>query len=457
MFLKSLFSLALLVFVFSTVETSAAVLTVTTNQDTNDGVCNAHCSLREAVGNAGYKDTIIFDRSLRGTTIELTQTLQVSGNNVTIDGPRERRITLKGNGTFRILNTGGVIFIDDLIIRDGGEPEGEGGGIYVGGGTLLLTNCLITNNTALSGGGIYVRGALYLMESTVLNNTATGPASAGGVYSFRGRTWIINSTISNNHSMSTESGIGGFYAITGPSGGYANIFGSTIAYNSSNGTGIVSAGGLGASGGGGTYIANTIIAKNTGLNPDFYGSAGGKNCLVGISNPNSAVQNGVNGHITGTAENPLDPQIGLLADNGGNIPTHALLNTSPAIDAGDNSSSIDRRGNPQPIDQRGYNRIVNSTVDMGSFEYNAQPVETFLTITGQVKNADGRGISGARVTLRDSKGEIKTVLTNPFGFYNIPNLPFALYTVEAKDKRYSFAAQTFLAEEATEYANFTAK
>lgn len=459
MFLKSSFSLAILVFVFSAVNISAAILTVTTNEDTNDGVCDAHCSLREAVGNAGYKDTIIFDRSLRETTINLTQTLQVSGSNITIDGPHERRITIRGNGTFRVLKISGVIFMDDLVIRDGAETQGEGmGGAINSGGTLFLTNCLITNSTALRGGGIFhFGGLLYLLGTTVSNNTSTADYSAGGIQTYHSNAWIINSTISGNRSLSNEGGMGGVLAGNDGGDGFMYIYGTTIAYNSSSGTGTAAIGGLATSGPGGTYLANSIVAKNSGVTPDLYGSTSSVNSLIGINPQTSVIENGINGNIAGSARNPIDPQLGLLADNGGSIPTHALLNTSPAIDAGNNSRATDRRGTALTIDERGYQRIANSTVDIGSFEYNSQPVEVLRTIIGQVRNANGRGISGARVTLRDANGELKTVLTNPFGFYSFTNLPFAAYTVEAKDKRYIFPSQTFLAEEATEFVIFTAK
>jgi CSLREA domain-containing protein len=83
-------------FLASALGVSAAVLTVTTTEDTDDGVCDAQCSLREATDAAGYGDTIIFAREIRGRTIQLTRTLAPAvGKYVKIDGPNRRRITLK--------------------------------------------------------------------------------------------------------------------------------------------------------------------------------------------------------------------------------------------------------------------------------------------------------------------------------------------------------------------------
>jgi CSLREA domain-containing protein len=108
----------------------AELRTVTTLEDTNDAVCDAHCSLREAIATANSEDTIIFARQLRGGTINLQSTLVID-KSLTIDGPNRRRITLRGNGTFGILrilygNTFSNVFIDGLIIRDGAAEFGGG-------------------------------------------------------------------------------------------------------------------------------------------------------------------------------------------------------------------------------------------------------------------------------------------------------------------------------------------
>src|SRR5205823_2583386 len=55
----------------------------------------------------------------------------------------------------------------------------------------------------------------------------------------------------------------------------------------------------------------------------------------------------------------VDPKLAPLASNGGPTQTHALLATSPAIDAGDISCAS--------TDQRGLSR--QGTCDMGAFEF----------------------------------------------------------------------------------------
>ena len=177
--------------------------------------------------------------------------------------------------------------------------------------------------------------------------------------------------------------------------------------------------------------------------------------MIGIANAQSSFINGVNGNIVGSISAPVDPQIGTLAENGGGLPTHALLPTSRAIDAGNNAYATDRQGRPQVTDQRGYNRIVNSTVDMGAYEFGSQLAAQTSTITGQVTNANGRSVSGARIILRNNNGEVRYAMTNPFGYYRFVNVPAELtYTIGSQSKKGVSITQTSLIEETFEYINF---
>src|ERR1700674_3317358 len=72
-----------------------SVLTVTKTADTNDGVCDADCSLREAIAVAAPGQTIEFDPGLSGGTITetlggltISQSLTITGpsGGITVDG-----------------------------------------------------------------------------------------------------------------------------------------------------------------------------------------------------------------------------------------------------------------------------------------------------------------------------------------------------------------------------------
>jgi hypothetical protein len=70
--------------------------------------------------------------------------------------------------------------------------------------------------------------------------------------------------------------------------------------------------------------------------------------------------------LVGTADNPIDPLLGPLQDNGGPTFTMALLPGSAAIDAGDNTGASDWDQRDAP-----FRRIVNGTIDIGAFEVQA--------------------------------------------------------------------------------------
>jgi hypothetical protein len=118
-------------------------------------------------------------------------------------------------------------------------------------------------------------------------------------------------------------------------------------------------------------LHNTLIAGNfngaTGTTrDDVFGAlnAGGDYNLIGDGSGMTGLSNGINGNLVGSADAPIDPLLGPLADNGGPTLTHALLSGSPAIDAGNNAYATD-------WDQRGegFPRIVNGIIDIGAFEY----------------------------------------------------------------------------------------
>jgi hypothetical protein len=120
-------------------------------------------------------------------------------------------------------------------------------------------------------------------------------------------------------------------------------------------------------------IRNTIIAGNTGdaATPDVAGAISSQgNNLIGVV-----------GTSTGWVASDLlntPAQLGQLANNGGLTQTHALLSTSPAINAGNKlrRHASCATGNPQTAlttDQRGagFPRQVGASVDIGVRVYPA--------------------------------------------------------------------------------------
>lgn len=454
--------LALGIVFLSGTEIHAEFRIVNTLADTNDGICGAHCSLRDAVAAANSGDTIIFAREIRGGTIQLQQTI-VTQKALNIDGPNRRRITLKGNGTFGILSLMGAggayrsVFIDGLIIRDGGGVQG--GGIFINPGVVLtISDCQIVENRAGKGGGIRMFfGAIYVRNSTISDNTSDGIGGAAGIDAlYPANIEIANSTIARNFA---EDGAGGIKIYGGDNLWLLN---STVSGNVSAGSGFGHAGGVFTDSDDYALYQNSIVAGNTGDTPDIYASASsfGSNNLIGVGEGSRfSGLNNIGGNIVGTRANPADARLGPLMDNGRGVLTFAPLPTSPVIDSGDaellawyQSIHESFQGN---VDQRGFSRIVANAVDMGAVEFGGSAISVTTTITGRVTNSYGRGVPKAFVTVRGTGGETRTALTNPFGYYQVFGLPVdTQFAVEVKSKRYNFQPQTLMAEEETEYVDF---
>ena len=315
----------------------------------------------------------------------------------------------------------------DLTITGGLAAAGEdGGGIRNDDGTLSITTCTISDNTAEgSGGGIYSGGSgaqFDLTDSTVSDNTATSAGGAGGgVYTYYGTAAIQRSTLAANASIIggglavastdvtiTNSTISGNAADTG--GGIANASGTlTVAFSTIADNAADDGGGF-AQLGGSSDVENTIIAQNsaTTSDPDTGGgfTSSGNN-LIGDVGSATGFTHGTSGDQVGDSASPLDPMLGPLASGGGPTSTHALLPGSPAIDMGNNTSALS-------TDQRGMTRILDgddsgtATVDIGAYElafadfYVDSLVDAVDANPGDGVSDDGSGRSTLRAAVMEA-------------------------------------------------------
>ena len=106
-----------------------ATFHVTKTADTNDGVCNADCSLREAIAVAVAGDTITFIPAVTGT-ITLTVGELLINKGITIQGPGAQALTISGNNAsraFLLLNAVGTVSISGLTITNGKSGFGRRG------------------------------------------------------------------------------------------------------------------------------------------------------------------------------------------------------------------------------------------------------------------------------------------------------------------------------------------
>ena len=315
-------------------------LTVTKTADTNDGVCDADCSLREALAVAGSNvapDTIRFNIPANSAgcigsecSIILTSPLTPAADGsrlTTIEGTGTNTITLSGNGATQLLLVlpGRNIKLNSLNLTGAGGGNGAPIAAF-SGGLLTVTNSAFygnTNNSSSAGGALRCESSGFI---DLTNVTISGNVSANG-----------GGGISNNGTVTATN-----CTITGNSGGI----------------------GAGAGGvDGGCILRNTIIAGNTsGLanNADVSGAftSQGHNLIGKVDGATGFTGTG---DQTGTVAAPLDPQLVALANNGGPTRTHALQMASTAINAGDNALA-------PAYDQRYLLR--NGTSDIGAYEFN---------------------------------------------------------------------------------------
>jgi hypothetical protein len=352
--------------------------TVTNLMDSGPG------SLRDAIAGTPAGGSVDFQPDLSGTIVLTSGELSI-GKDLTIAGPGADVITVSGNNASRVfhITASSTVAISELTIANG---RVSGSGAFGGGidieGMLTLADCTISNNSANDdeiiaaayGGGIYNGGTLIVTNSNLSGNSVSGGnIIRGGVYGGGidnyGTLTVTDCTLSGNSAngagfagiaygggidnagtlIVSDSTFGGNSAsgtaYGGYGGGIANngtltVISSTLSDNQSNSNG----GGIRRDGGQVT-VRNTIVAGNTGLSaPDISGTVDSQGYnLIGDGTGGSGYDPT---DLVGTSENPIDPMLGPVQDNGGPTQTMALLVSSPALGAGDPDEigSTDQRG-----------------------------------------------------------------------------------------------------------------
>jgi hypothetical protein len=210
--------------------------------------CGATCTLRDAI-NAALADgngDIDFASGLSGT-ITLGGSLPSisTAGSVDIVGPGANLLSVSGALTYPILNiAGGTVDISGLTLT-GGKTTASGGGIDNTGGTLTLSNSVVSSNSATSNGGaINNGGSMLVSNSTFAANKA---ASGSAIYN-TGVLTMTYSTVAGN----TASASGGIY---NASGAALKAVNSTFAGNTGTGSGIYNSGAL--------AVTNSILDATT--------------------------------------------------------------------------------------------------------------------------------------------------------------------------------------------------
>jgi len=199
-----------------------ATFTVTKTADTNDGTCNADCSLREAIGaaNAAPGSSVIVPA---GTYI-LTLFGYLDDNNTSGDLDIKANMTISSaTGTKPIIQempgsydrvmhtlTDTNVILNNVVISNG--TGNIGGGIYALG-NLSLNNVDVISNSASWGGGLYMDGHVLTINGGTWQKNSAGSIGGGlvnvaGNAAMSGTTFISN-TAARGGAVASSSNFSG--------------------------------------------------------------------------------------------------------------------------------------------------------------------------------------------------------------------------------------------------------
>lgn len=393
--------------------------------------CTLREAINSANG-TGTPSTITFVSGAVGT-IALASALPNIRTSLTIQGPAARELAISGggrNGGVRVFSVNsGTVSISGLSINNGlaqgtaSAPTGAGGAI-ANHAVLTVSDCSFNSNSAFGvdipgtaggTGGDALGGALANFNSLTLNrctfsrNTATGGhggnntgAQASGGTGGMGRggavgndtsaTLIMNNCTFAQNSATGGIGGGGFNGGRGGAGNAGAVFSqgtmsvtaATIAGNTASGgsggagtnrggaAGTAKGAGVAAAAGVSSTIGNTISAGNmlgTGSASDADGAftSNGYN-LIGVGDFSTGFT--ATGDQVGTTAAPINPQLGVFQNNGGQIDTMMPLINSPALDKGKSFGlGLDARGALRTIDSPAFpNAPGGDGTDIGAAE-----------------------------------------------------------------------------------------
>jgi hypothetical protein len=172
--------------------------------------------------------------------IAANDSLTIVGNGDTI-----ARSTAVGTPLLRLLDVaaGASLTLQNLTLQ-GGYLNWAGGAVH-NQGTLDLNGVTVQQNVGIAGGGIWSSGSLTLEGGTVIQNNEArgGDARGGGVYVYGGSVIVTGATFSSNRALGTATlarsgglpgnGSGGALYVAG---GTVSVTGATFSSNAASGT-----------------------------------------------------------------------------------------------------------------------------------------------------------------------------------------------------------------------------
>ncbi len=170
--------------------------------------CAGRAAIEEANANDA-SDTITFSPGASGTIIltlgKLRITDDITGPDLSIEGPEASGLTVSGNNNSGVLAILGSEATIDRITITGGSSADPGAGITNSSGTLTLANSTVSGNTAAGfGGGILKGGGTATMTNTIVarNTAPTNDPDVSRTFTSQGNNLIGNTSGSSGWSSS---------------------------------------------------------------------------------------------------------------------------------------------------------------------------------------------------------------------------------------------------------------
>jgi YVTN family beta-propeller protein/predicted outer membrane repeat protein len=341
----------------------AYVVTVNSDESSGNGVAancvdpnvspsgNTNCSLRDAVAAAnaltGVTTSISFASNVGSTatpgTIAIAQATPITlAQNMTITGPGASALTISGANQFLILQVNsGTSTVSSLTLANGNAPNGGG---ILNFGTLTVSACVLSGNTAATeGGGIFNVGTLTVTNSTFSSNTA---GFAGGGIASSG-TLVVSGSTFNGNTASVEGGAIASFSDPGIQA-TATVSDSTFFNN----TALSSGGGaiLNFSSAGATASTALTVSNSTFSNNSSQAGGGAISSINGSTSSPSATLTVANSIFTNnTAPNGGGAAILSQAQGGpvtANVSTNVFFNNLDTGGGEDDCSGCTTNTNP---------------------------------------------------------------------------------------------------------------
>jgi hypothetical protein len=429
--------------VTTVVDDAIGVASNCTNQSLPGATLDSSCSLRDAMAAAAAASTSTVTPTVNFATTLATSTGSItpsagspgvinidtggtlySDSNMTIQGPGANLLSIASanlNQIFFFDSDGTNYTVSGLTIANGNSTQGyssnDGGGGLANKGTLTVSNCIFSGNSAPffgsspSVGGAILNGKqLTVSNCTFTGNTAAGPGGAifnggGGLAIISGSTFtgntaganggailnnddmlVINSTFSGNSAGNSAgaiaSGHGPLYVISSTfSGNFAGKSAGAIGMGNPSNTGL--------------FLADSIVSGNwlgTSSTVSKYDDLDDKTGSTTWSGAGSNYGGNIMGYYNSPTATAPTPAINLapLGNYGGPTQTMVPLPGSPAICTGV-AGAVEYFGFTG--DQRGYGYDPNCPAGSGSADSGAVQTNYAISFTTEPPASISEGVA----------------------------------------------------------------